>query len=94
MANSMFGQVQSVFNVVGELQERRLITSDKMKGWELHIFKVLGKGCTLEIQVTKDEYDKGVLKDPYHLAGYITVEAGRTKLIAETVKRLAPVSAS
>lgn len=84
--SALFGSVKSSFEIVGEVIDRRLVTSEKMKDWQLHILKVAAKGCTLEVQVTKDEYEGVALKQPYHLVGYLTMEAGRTKLIAESVK--------
>lgn len=85
----LFGEVKAEFNVIGELQDRRVITSEKMKDWALYIYKIAAKGCTLEVQVSKDDYETAVLKAPYQVLGSITVEAGRTKLVGESIKLLA-----
>jgi len=85
---SLFGEVRSDFYVIGELQSKRIITSEKMKDWRLYIFKIAAKGCTLEIEVSQDEHSLGIIKSPYQITGAVTVEQGRTKLIADVVKLL------
>lgn len=83
--SALFGQVRSDFGIVGELLDRRLVTSDKQKDWKLHILKIAGKGCTLEIQVAQDVFEAAVQGEAYQIEGTITAENGRTKLIAEKV---------
>jgi hypothetical protein len=85
---SLFGEVRAVFEVVGEMVDRRIVTSDKQKDWKLHILKVAAKGATIEVQATEQQFNEAVLKAPYLVTGYITVENGRTKLIAEQAKQL------
>jgi hypothetical protein len=92
--SKLFANVRSDFHIVGELLERRYVTSEKQKGWELHILKIAGKGCTLEVQVPKDVYEGAQKGAAYQVTGSITVESGRTKLIAESVTMLAEVVSS
>ncbi|MCA9232672.1 MAG: hypothetical protein KDA57_18630 [Planctomycetales bacterium] len=85
---SLFGQVRSEFSVIGELIDKRIVTSEKMKDWKLHILKVAAKGCTLEIQVSEEEYDRAATECAYQIVGSLGVEAGRTKLLGKVVQRL------
>jgi hypothetical protein len=88
MAAELFGQVRATFELVGELVDRRIVTSPKAPDWKLHIWKIASKGSTFEVEVPIAEFDRGIVDGAYAIVGKITGEGGRTKLVAQVIKVL------
>jgi hypothetical protein len=84
----LFGQVRAAFELVGELSDRRIVTSPKAPDWKLHVWKICSKGSTFEVEVPIADYERGIVDGAYALAGKITVESGRTKLVAQKITPL------
>ena len=89
MSNLYAGRAE--FVIVGELMERRLVTSEKQKDWQLYILKLSGKACILEAQVSKEIFESAVKGEAYQVMGQLSANAGRTLLLAEKVELLTAV---
>ena len=73
------------WQMTGQVVQKRELTSEKNKTWRGHVVKVMTMGLTIELNTSKDDWDKIAEGSPYTLGGHFEDQRGTLKLIVDRV---------